>query len=256
MATFYGSNNSIQASVTVTNISNIVTDQLRLYYDTGRTFSYPGYGASLYDLSSYNNTATMYNAGSSTYSTIVAGSPAFTNTRMGELVFDGVNDWGKFNQFNSTSAFSVSVWFKTTSANQMGFLSHCSGGPVGEAWSLKNGKMFYQYYSGTWLSATGTSSVNDGNWKNIVYAKNGTNMIMYINGVQDYTTTLSANVTSAIACICSEWGPCNSDSYGAGTDSYGTVFNGTFAIIMVHTKQLSANEVLQNYNNLKRRFGL
>lgn len=256
MATFYGSNNSIQASVTVTNISNIVTDQLRLYYDTGRTFSYPGHGASLYDISGYNNTATMYNAGSSTYSTIVAGSPAFTNTRMGELVFDGVNDWGKFNQFNSTSAFSVSVWFKTTSTTEMGFLSNCSGGPVGEVYGLNAGKMYHMYYTTSWQTATGTTSVNDGNWKNIVFTKNGTALVMYINGAQDYTTTMTGVVTSSLNCICTKWGPCNSDSYGPGTDSYGSVFNGTFAILMAHTKQLSAAEVLQNYNNLKRRFGL
>lgn len=255
MAIHYSSNNNTAVPVTISNVNNIVTDQLRLYYDAGRTYSYPGTGPILYDLSGNGTNVTLYSLGGTTYSTTSPSPPSFTTDRRGELGFDGINDWGKFTQFNSTSAFSVSAWFKTTASNHMGFLSHCSGGPVGESWGIINGKMYYLYYSGSWLSATGTSNVNDGTWKNIVFAKNGTNMVMYINGVQDFTTTLSANVTSAIACICSSWGPCNSDSYGAGTDSYGTVFNGTFGALMVHTKQLSSAEVLQNYNNLKRRFG-
>jgi hypothetical protein len=256
MAMIYGANNNIAATVVTSNVSNIVTDQLRLYYDTGRSYSYPGYGPSLYDLSGYNNTATMYNAGSSTYTTVAAGAPTFTSARLGEFVFDGVNDWGKFTEFNSTNAFSVSVWFKTTSINDMGFLSHCNGGPVGESFGLNAGKMYYLYYTTSWQSATGTSSVNDGNWKNIVFTKNGTALVMYINGVQDYSTTMTGSKTSLLNCIGSKWGPCYSDSYGVGTDSYGSVFNGTLAILMAHTKQLSAAEVLQNYNNLKRRFGL
>lgn len=256
MSTAYGTDNSLPVPVTSSNISNIVVDQLRLYYDTGRTYSYPGIGYNFYDLSGNNTTVTLYNSGGSTYSTVTPGAPTFTRDRSGEFLFDGTNDWGKFNAFNSTTAFSVSAWCKTTASNDMGLLSHCSGGPVGESYGINNGKMQYWYYTSSWQTATGTTSVNDGSWKNIVFAKNGTNMVMYINGVQDYTTTLTGSVTSSLACICSKWGPCSSDSYGAGTDSYGSVFNGTFAILMVHTKQLSSTEVLQNYNNLKRRFGL
>ena len=79
-------------------------------------------------------------------------------------------------------------------------------------------------------------------------------MVMYINGVQDFSTTLTGSVTTSLSSIGSKWGPCNSDSYGAGTDAYGTVFNGTIANIMIYTKQLTSAEVTQNYNALKGRF--
>lgn len=256
MSTTYGTNNDIQAPVTVSNISNIVTNQLRLYYDLARSNSYPGSGAILYDISGNNTHATMYNAGGTTYSTLPVGPPTYIKTNLGEFVFDGVNDWGKFTTFTTTAAFSVSAWVKFTNAGDRGILSHCSGGPVGESYGFNGGKMFYQYYTNNaWQAATGTTSVNDGAWKNIVFAKNGTNMVMYINGVQDFTTTLVGSVTSSINTIGSKWGPCNSDNYGAGTDSY-PVFSGSLATLMLHTKQLSASEVLQNYNNLKSRFGL
>lgn len=253
MSTFYGVNNNDSS---VRALSNIVTDSLRLYLDAGRNSSYPQSGSTWYDLSGNGTNVTFYKEGGTTYTTYNPGPPTFTTTRLGEFTFDGVNDWGKFTAFSSTTAFTVSAWINTTSSGDIGLLSHCSGGPVGETYGLNAGKMYHMYYTTSWQTATGTTSVNTGTWKNIVFARNGTAMVMYINGAQDYSTTLTGSTTSLVNCIGTRWGPCNSDSYGAGTDTYGTVFNGKVAILMIHTKQLSATEVLQNYNSTKSRFGL
>lgn len=254
MAAYYGANNATQQTVDINNVNGIVTSNLRLYIDAGRTLSAPITSATWKDISGYGTDVTMYNLGGTTYSANPAGAPDWSNSNGGVLTFNGTTNWGKFSQFSSTTAFSVSAWVKFTSGGDMGIISHCSGGPVGESYGVNAGKMYYMYYTTSWQGATGTSSVNDGNWKNIVFAKSGTNMVMYINGVQDYTTTLTGSVTSGLAAIGCKWGPCNSDSYGAGTDSYGSVFNGNMAAVMIYTKQLSAAEVLQNYNALKGRF--
>jgi hypothetical protein len=253
MGIFYGVNNQ---DTSITNLGGIVTDSLRLYLDAGKAGSYPKTGGTWSDLSGNGTNVTLYKEGGTTYTSFASGPPTHTTNALGEFTFDGTNDWGKFPQFSSTTAFSVSAWVNFTATGDMGLVSHCNGGPVGESFGVNAGKMQYWYYNASWQTATGTSNVNTGTWKNIVFAKNGTSMLMYINGSLDATLTLTGNVTSALACICSKWGPCYSDSYGAGTDSYGSVFNGTLATLMIHTKQLSAAEVTQNYNSLKRRFGL
>lgn len=121
---------------------------------------------------------------------------------------------------------------------------------------MNTSKMHYYYYTTSWQSAYGTATINDGAWKNLVWAKSGTNMKTYINGTLDADLTLVGDVTSGMNCIATSWGPCNSDSYGAGSDGYTTVWPGSIAMVMVHSKQLSSTEVLQNYNNTKRRYGL
>jgi hypothetical protein len=210
-------------------------------------------------LSGNSRDLTFYNAGGTTYSANPAGPPVYQTSTLGNFSLDGVNDWGKFSQFTFPSAVTVTVWIRTTfntAGSRKGLISHCSGGPVGLTYSMRDGKMLYQYYSAQWRESVGNGTINDGNWKNLVWAKSGTNMKTYINNVLDKEETLIANVTGLMNCIGSEWGPCNSDSYGAGTDSYGTVWSGNIAMVMVHNKQLSVAEIAQNYNNTRRRFGL
>ena len=72
MGVFSGPNLKMENTV---NISNIVTDQLQLYYDSARSFSYSGAGAIWKDLSGNARNLTLYNAGGTTYSTQPAGPP-------------------------------------------------------------------------------------------------------------------------------------------------------------------------------------
>lgn len=243
----------------ITNVNGIVTDQLILFYDAARSFSYSGSGAIWRDLSGNGRNATLYNSGGTTYSTNPAGAPTYTTNSLGVFTFDGTNDWGKFSpEFNATSNMTVTAWIKTSSTqlNNQGILSHCSGGPVGLVYGVSNGKILYYYYTTSWQTALSSASVNDGTWKNIVWAKSGTSLKMYINGVLDTTVTLTGSVTPLLNCIGTAWGPCNSDSvaYGPGSDNYAQVFSGSIAAIMVHTKELSQSEITQNFNNTKRRY--
>lgn len=253
MSAVYGLRND---NVTTASNLGVVTSSLRLFYVSGIKSSYPGTGPTWYDLSGNNTHCTLYSSGGTTYSANLATEPELTN--LGEppsFHFDGANDFGKFSQFSLGSAQSVSVWFKTTSAkSNMGLFGHCNGGPVGVIYGLNGGYPRYRYYSGAWLAWQSTTLVNTGTWKNLAWTKSGTSMSLYIDGILSQSTTLSADVGGDFASIASEWGPCNSDSYGAGTDTYATVFDGNIGAIMVHTKQLSAAEVLQNYNVFKNRY--
>ena len=240
------------------NGPQITTKNMELFLDGADLINYPASGGSTwYDSSGNNRHVTFYNAGGTTYSSVAAGAPTRTVAKQGEFTFDGLNDWGKMaSSISAGSSITVSAWLKLTDTADRGFLSHCSGGPVNLGYGINAGKMYYKYYSGAWLSATGTSTVNDGNWWNLVWAKSGTSMLMYVNGSLDYSTTLTASVSGPLICIGTYWGPCNSDSYGAGTDSYGSVFAGTMGSLMIHSSQLSASDVAQNFNALRGRFGV
>jgi hypothetical protein len=259
MAVTGGPNNNTLLPVNVANISGLVIDNLVFYYDTGRTFSYAGNGSTWYDLSGNGRDVTLYNAGNSTYTNSPPGAPTYNSTteKTVHFTFDG-NDFGKFSQITSTTNRTFSAWVKLTdnTGRENGLLSHCNGGPVGEGYAVTTGKMRYWYYSSQWNIATGTTSVNDGNWKNLVWCKSGTAHEMYINGVLDHSTTLVANVNSLLVSVGSMWGPCYSDSSPPGNDFYTQTFNGSIAILMLHSIALTADQISQNFNRLRSRFGV
>jgi hypothetical protein len=259
MAVSGGPSNNTLLPVNVVNISGLVIDNLVFYYDTGRLLSYPGSGGTWFDISGNNRHATLYNAGNNTYTNSPPAAPTYNPTTEKAIHFtlDG-NDFGKFSQITSTSNRTFSAWVKLTdsTSRENGLLSHCNGGPVGEGYAVTSGKMKYWYYSSTWQTAIGTTSVNDGSWKNLVWVKAGTSNTMYINGVSDFTSTLVADVNSLLVSIGSMWGPCYSDSYGVGTDFYTQTFNGSIAILMLHSIALTADQVSQNFNRLRSRFGV
>jgi len=239
------------------NGPQIVTRGLSLFLDAADTLNYPASGGAIwYDSSGNNRHVTFYNAGGTTYSAVSPGPPTRGTTRVGEFTFDGVNDWGRMaSTITAGSDITVSAWIKLTDTLDRGLLSHCNGGPVGLGYGINAGKMRYIYYTTSWQATQGTTSVNDDTWKNVVWAKTGTTMVMYINGVQDFSATLLQDKSGPLVCIGSYWGPCNSEGYGPGTDSYGNVFAGTLGSMMIHTVYLSAAEVAQNYNALRGRFG-
>ena len=226
------------------NLPSIVTSNLILYLDVDVYSSYLG-GTSLFDLSNNANNFTMYANQTATALTFLYTEPKC-------LSFNGTSNWIKKTSGDIlfSSSATVSVWVKTTSSNEMGIFSNCSGGPVALAYVIDAGKMKYWYYTSAWQIAIGTTNVNDGNWKNLVWSKTGTSMVMYINGVVDLTTTLAGDISGYMNTIGSKWGPCDD------TPSYGTLFSGQMANVMYYNTGLSAAQILQNYNTTKFRFGL
>lgn len=251
-----GPDNSINNN---SNVSGVVTDSLVAYWDTGRYYSYPNGGYVLRDLSGNNRDLTFYCLGGSTYSANPPQSPVYTTTRGGEITLDGVNDFGYISSggFYPGTVFSVSAWIKTTSTENMGILSWCNGGPVNFAAGVANGFMNMDYYTAPWQSIQSSlGNIADGNWHYLVWAVNNTNIKMFIDNNLVDDTTLVGSVNPSIRNLSGKWGPCNSDSYGAGADSYWSMWNGTIGIVMVHSKQLSDTEVERHWEIFKRRFGI
>ena len=248
-----GPDNSINSNK---NISNLVYDSLALYYDASRTYSYDGTTAVFTDLSGNGRDATFYNLITSTYTDNSPSAPFWSNEGGGSFLMNG-GYFGKIPTWSLGSQSSISAWIKTSSTSTVAILGHCNGGPVHANWSIANGRMEYHYYYNGWYYSYGTATnVNSNTWKFITWTLSGTTLKTYINGSLDSTATLVGPMTSSMGSLGSKWGPCMSDSYGAGTDGMSAGFNGYMAMVMAHSKTLSVSEILQNYNNTKFRFGL
>ena len=226
----------------IESMPQIVPDNLHFWLDANYYSSYPNTGTIWYDLS--NNAKNF-----TTYVNQTATAISFNSNEARCFTFNGTSNWARSADVSLGTSATVSVWIKTTSSNEMGIFSNCSGGPVALAYVIDAGKMKYWYYTSAWQIAIGTTNVNDGNWKNLVWSKTGTSMVMYINGVVDLTTTLAEDISGYMNTIGSKWGPCD------GTPSYGTLFSGQMANIMCYSVALSSVQVLQNYNAQKYRFG-
>jgi len=223
---------------------NIVTDDLQFYVDAANTKSYPGSGTSWYDLSENNNTATL-------------STPTYTSAGVKSMLFDANGDEAYATELTvpATGAFTVEFMYKITNTVGRGGLferrptSTFNGMSLGQGgsniWAFT---VSDNYTNGTLQADFSYPSINV--WYHDVGIFNGTNTVYgYRNGALVDTTT---GVTVG-----------NLDSAGARDklkimkrDTNSSTVLGSVACVRVYHKALAAAEVAQNYQALRRRFGL
>jgi hypothetical protein len=210
-------------------VSNIVTNGLIYYLDAGRTASYPGSGSSWNDITQYHAASTLY------------GGPTFDGTGNGSLVFDGIDDYASVISGEGRTTFTIGLWVKTTTnaSNGESYLrpvligKEYPGPNVGDfSITINNGNVGYWTDLGNFQSST---PINDGTWKYVVVASNGTTAQMYLNGQLMAGSSLGVNTLSPYAFeICG-----NSIRNLRTAASIGSV---TF-----YSRELNSSEILQNY---------
>lgn len=222
---------------------SVVTTNLSLYLDAGNTRSYPGSGSSWNDLSGNGNTATLVN------------SPSFSSSNGGRLSFNGTNTYCTIPSSSNlltfgTGAFSVSFWINlSVVTNQIILTSY-------NAYNSNYVSYFaIAYYApslglGIFDSSgniiTGSTATTS-TWLNYCFTKTGTTFITYKNGVQAHTGTSAANNFS---------GSGRTILIGGGLADY-PYMNGQLANLQINNGiVLTADQVLQNFNAMRGRFGL
>ena len=90
--------------------------------------------------------------------------------------------------------------------------------------------------------------VTTSSWQNIVYSKNSTSLLGYLNGVQVYTAT----ATSATASYQSG----KTIRIGSAVSIGSRNFKGNISNVTIYNRALTETEILQDYNALKGRFGV
>lgn len=223
----------------------IVTDGLVLALDAANAKSYPGSGTSCTDLSINRNTGTL------------SGGVGFSTDNSGIFVFDGVDDVINFGDLDLISgAFSVNTWFKgdtTQTDNYVTIVSKDDAGNFGHfAMTSDSGENYVRFgFNGTnGQKEVANASYTDykaNTWVNYCGTWDGsTTLKLYRN-----TTVIDTNSSATGTLIANN----NNLLIGDRTAADG-FFGGDIAIVHIYTKELSAQEVLQNYNAVKGRFGL
>jgi len=214
----------------------IVTNGLVLALDAADQNSYAGSGTNWFSLVS-NNSGSLING------------PTFNSDNNGSIVFDGTNDFVTASMSCDKTNYSVDWWIRpstTTNYNQFigfnrygwnGFVCHTTS--TGQIYvgttAVDNTGRIIPWRTGVYVTNT---------WQNITWTfANGAGKF-YKNSVLEASATLSVSADASFTSI------------SIGANAIDTI-NGRIACIKVYSnKILSADEIAQNYNAQKSRFGL
>ena len=149
------------------------------------------------------------------------------------------------------SEYTVSMWLKTTSgAVDSGTYLHGMGlgGDTNDdgavSTGISAGRVAWFHYDGSWYKKFTTTTVNDGEWHNVVWAYNNGSLNIYIDGVLD--TTVPSAGYSAGYYIFDYIGTALSDS----------AFSGSFGALRVFAEELTAGEVESVFNVDAEQYGM
>jgi hypothetical protein len=227
----------------------IVTDGLVLYLDAANTKSHVPSSTPWNDISRGGNNGTLTNG------------PTFNSANGGSIVFDGTNDYAAipYTPTLDPTVISFNSWvyslnWVAKTGNQKIFSKTQAGGyAFGTSIFTANNIEFIVYVGGAYRSTIYPLSSLALGWVNFQGTFDGRYMNLYVNGrlVNSYdygsiSTITYNNVTQFI--IAAE--------PGSGTIIEGNYFGGNIALTSIYNRALSPNEVLQNYNATKSRFGL
>jgi hypothetical protein len=216
----------------------IVTSGLVLALDAAERLSYPRTGTTWRDLSGNNNTGTLTNG------------PTFSAGNMGSIVFDGVDDYVDISNNDTLNANTqtISVWYKPTSlpGRAASVANKHSGINSANGYNLFDGGTIDIKVSTTTYTISPIDTIIVNRWYNLIltYTVNST-MSGYINGKLQNTIALGNLSISS-----------NSVRIGSSPDSFWSKFTGNVSTFSIYNRELSATEILQNYNATKSRFGL
>lgn len=204
--------------------------------DAAVASSYPGTGTTWTDLSGNGNNASLSNGVS------------YSGTNGGVLSFDGVSGYVRTSVIPTYGSFALSIWFKTPTQRDGDRLYWGDG--TNRAILANSGTTgSLMWYINTSVTNTGykfsSNSTVVNQWNNVVLQYTGSQAQLFINGVQDGVT---ANIT----------GTSNASGFNLGTnyDRSGNWYNGQISNMRFYGRSLSADEISQNFNALRGRYGI
>jgi hypothetical protein len=228
-------------------VGSIIRDSsLITYYDPYLKQSYAGSGTTYTDLSGNSNTGTLQN------------SPTFNTSHFS---FNGTNqEVTTTNSFVNPNSYTTCLWFKTTSnAGRILFEFENTQTGTGSTnlssrkmWVGTDNTLFAGIYDGSLVKYGQTGySVIDNVWRYASSHYNGTDLSLYVNGglVTTYNNIGTARPTTGWWRVAGYKGtgwPFHSDGY----------FTGDIGSIQIYNRSLSADEILQNFNAQRGRFGV
>lgn len=225
-------------------LPNIVTSNLVLWYDPGFATSYPGTGTTITNLANTSLPGSMSNVTYTDPYFVYNGSTSQVTVADNALLEPSTGDW------------TIEVWVNQTGAagSQVALGKFDNGGTsadVSYAVRIIGGNARADFGNGTTAMSTANYALPLNTWTQLVYVFNNVannNVITYVNGVQQATTTHS------FASILNTTNNLYLGSYNGG--EYSQYFNGRIGVTRLYNTALSAADVLQNYNADRADYGL
>jgi hypothetical protein len=210
----------------------IVTSGLVMALDAGNLVSYSGDGTTWKDLTTNGFNGTLTNG------------PTFNSANGGSIDFDGTNDWCPVNSISlSNTTYTKIAWFNPDTATN----NIISGGSDGEHafWMAGTNNSLHAGHNGAWSTVSYSPGLMTGQWWcGAVTFNTTTGWKLYLNGqlvdTDPSTTTFTGGNVVRIA------------AFQVGAN----LFNGKIATAHIYNRVLSDDEIAQNYNATKSRFGL
>ena len=215
----------------------LVTEGLVLNLDAGNAASYPGSGTSWTDLSGNDRNGTL------------TGGPTYSSADGGSIVFDGSNDFVQCLGSLTVTEATFVIWIRRNGPQDDfdGIIYSRSANATGLSFFGTTNKISY-----TWNNAVDTYTWDSGltipdlTWCMIAVSVTSTSATAYL--CQAGVITSATNTVSHTSTVLD-------DVKLAQDDLGGRFFNGRISVAMIYDRALSANEISQNFNSLRGRYG-
>jgi hypothetical protein len=228
----------------------IVDDGLVLYLDAANEKSYTGSGTTWTDLSGFGNNGTLVNG------------VGYNSDNLGSLVFDYANDYvavNHSNAFNFLNQFTVSV-FAFPNYQNSSFRTIITKGKrtsfTPSSFLIRHGRSVdnnndirgqIRTTSGSFTVAYIPPSNFDGHWHNYTLSFDGSNGFLYIDSMFVNAVSVSGTLTNNT----------NDLTIGRGDVSdIAEYWDGNISNVQIYNRALTAQEIKQNFEALRGRFGI
>jgi hypothetical protein len=210
-----------------------------------------------------------YVSGSTTTDSLVGGISCslindinFSTDNQGNWVFDGIDDYIEVLANGNGSIFAIQdytldMWFKSDFNGtydvlwSYDYITHTN--PfysqhlrINTVMPGVNGNIAYAWnINGTTFDSMGAGAITTG-WQNCSVTKSPVETKIYLNGILKNTKTYTSHTVSYY----------NQEIWIGKSNFANGIAKGNFSSVKFYNRVLTDNQVLQNYNALKGRFGL
>ena len=233
---------------------HIVRDGLIINLDTSSHKSYPGTGTSVYDTSGNEYTLTIDGA---TY-----------NSTTKAIDFDGTDNYAAFSNptelnFQPTDSFTLTAVFSLAAIQQFDGNAHdthvtlfgkgSTGNSVGIGLTRNKTTEQLRIYAGSRAvgQITEDHNITASTIYSTTYSYTPTSQKLYVNGKFISSSSTSAGTSGTFENI--SWKIFFPSAVPGGNGKYA---EGSIYVARMYDRELSANEVLQNFNSVSSRFNL
>jgi hypothetical protein len=219
---------------------DIITDGLVLHLDAASAKSYPGSGTTWYDRSRYKNHGTLTNG------------PTFDSGNGGSIVLDGVDDYVSGTNNSSiqlTGDLTVSAWVKLGDNANQGIIEKMIAYPY-SGYGITKQSGYFKFWTASGGSYVYTNSnltyTADNNWYYVVGRRTSGNNRLFINSILQSDSQSPPLSDSGQSYVIGRYFS-NVNNYYAG---------GNISQVSIYNRALTADEIQQNFNVTKGRYGL